>query len=140
MTVVGYTTGVYDMFHIGHLNLLRQARERCDRLIVGVTTDELSESRKGKTPIIPFIERRAIIESIRYVDEVVPQEHMDKFAAWRALQFDVMFVGDDWRGTPSWVSFEQELATVGARVEYLPYTMHTSSTMLRTKLFGSETA
>lgn len=140
MTVVGYTTGVFDLFHVGHLNILRQAKENCDELIVGVTTDELSESRKGKTPIIPFAERLAIVESVRFVDRAVPQAHMDKLQAWHDYRFDVMFVGDDWRGTPAWNQLEVDLGALGARIEYFPYTMHTSSTMLRRRLFGAESA
>src|SRR5690349_6352897 len=96
--VVGYTTGVFDLFHIGHLNVLKRASEVCDELIVGVTTDELSESRKGKRPIVPEAERMEIVANVRYVDRVVPQVDMDKMGAWHALQFHVMCVGDDWRG------------------------------------------
>src|SRR4051794_31683116 len=137
MTVIGYTTGVYDMFHIGHLNLLRRASERCDRLIVGVTTDDLSESRKGKRPIIPQDERMEIVRSIRYVDQVVEQAHMDKVQAWHDHHFDVMFVGDDWKGTAAWDRLERQFALLGARIEYFPYTAHTSSTALRAALFGT---
>jgi glycerol-3-phosphate cytidylyltransferase len=135
--VVGYTTGVYDMFHIGHLNVLRAARQMCDRLVVGVTTDDLSEARKGKRPIIPQDERMDIVRSIRYVDEVVPQATMDKMAAWRDVGFNTMFVGDDWKGTVIWNRFEREFALVGVKIAYLPYTGHTSSTALRALLFGA---
>ena len=137
MTVVGYTTGVFDMFHIGHLNILRNAKSRCDHLIVGVTTDELSESRKGKRPIIPQDERMEIVRSVRYVDEVVEQSSMDKIQAWRDHPFDVMFVGDDWKGTALWEQLEREFALLGVRIEYFPYTPQTSSTALRAKLFGT---
>ena len=137
MTVIGYTTGVFDMFHIGHLNILRRASERCDRLIVGVTTDDLSESRKGKRPIIPQDERMEIVRSIRYVDSVVEQASMDKIQAWHDHHFDVMFVGDDWQGTTAWNQLERQFALVGARIEYFPYTAHTSSTALRAALFGT---
>ncbi|GAB4070833.1 adenylyltransferase/cytidyltransferase family protein [Angustibacter speluncae] len=133
---IGYTTGVYDMFHVGHLNILRQAREGCDYLVVGVTTDELSESRKGKRPIVPFLERVEIVQNVRYVDDVVPQSHMDKMEAWRNVRFDVMFVGDDWKGTPQWDALEREFAEVGVRIVYFPYTEHVSSTQLRAKAFG----
>lgn len=132
--VVGYTTGVFDMFHVGHLNILRNARSRCDHLIVGVTTDEFSESRKGKRPVVPEMERMQIIESIRYVDQVVRQYSGDKVQAWRDHPFDVMFVGDDWKGTPTWDALEVEFATLGVAIEYFPYTTHTSSTMLRSVL------
>ncbi|HEY9412864.1 MAG TPA: adenylyltransferase/cytidyltransferase family protein [Jiangellaceae bacterium] len=94
-TVVGYTTGVFDMFHIGHLNILRNARSACDYLIVGVTTDELAVRRKGRAPIVPLFERMEIVQNVRFVDDVVPQATMDKMQAWRNLKFDVMFVGDD---------------------------------------------
>ena len=93
--VIGYTTGVFDMFHIGHLNILRRAKEQCDYLIVGVSTDELVKSYKNKTPVIPFEERKAIIEAIKYVDKVVPQTSMDKFSAWQELKYNVIFHGDD---------------------------------------------
>ncbi|SFX08906.1 adenylyltransferase/cytidyltransferase family protein [Marinospirillum alkaliphilum] len=128
---IGYTTGVYDLFHIGHLNVLKRARLECDYLIVGVTTDELCESRKGKRPIIPFVERMEIVEHIDFVDEVVPQVNMDKMEAWRNLKFDKMFVGDDWKGSEKWNQMEKEFAAVGVEIVYFPYTSHTSSTKLR---------
>lgn len=128
---VGYTTGVFDLFHIGHLNVLRRAKMECSYLIVGVTTDELSQQVKRKTPVIPFAERMQIVDNIKYVDEVVPQTSMDKMAAWRDLRFDVMFVGDDWKGSAKWDSLEREFAAVGVGIHYFPYTEHTSSTLLR---------
>lgn len=131
MKTIGYTTGVYDLFHIGHLNLLKKARLECDYLIVGVSTDELSESRKGKRPIIPFVERLEIVEHIKFVDEVVPQINMDKMEAWNNLRFDKMFVGDDWKGTDKWNKIEKEFGEVGVEVIYFPYTQHTSSSKLR---------
>ena len=131
---VGYTTGVYDMFHVGHLNILRNARSQCDHLIVGVTTDTMSESRKGKRPVVPETERLQIVESVRWVDQVVAQTSSDKLQAWRDLQFDVMFVGDDWKGTPIWDALEAEFAALGVEIVYFPYTTHTSSTMLRRAL------
>lgn len=127
---VGYTTGVYDMFHIGHLNLLRRAKEQCDYLIVGVTVDELV-SYKNKSAVIPYDERFAIIDSIKYVDETVPQENMDKMEAWEKYKFDVMFVGDDWKGTEKWNEFERIFKEVGVDIVYFPYTIGTSSTKLR---------
>ena len=132
---IGYTTGVYDMFHVGHLNILRRARENCDHLIVGVTTDELSLSRKGKLPIVPFLERMEIVQNVRYVDEVVPQAHMAKLEAWNNLRFDVMFVGDDWRGSPAWTALEEQFSAVGVEIAYFPYTEHTSSSLLRQRVF-----
>ena len=129
--IVGYTSGVYDLFHVGHLNILRNAKSQCDRLIVAVTTDELSLSRKGKKPVIPFQERVAIISELRCVDEVVPQESMDKFGAWERHNFHRMFVGDDWKGHPKWVELEDRFAPHGVEIVYFSYTKHTSSTKLR---------
>lgn len=134
--IIGYTTGVFDMFHIGHLNILKQAKEHCDFLIVGVSTDELVESYKHKRPIIPFEERKSIVESIRYVDKVVAQTDRDKIAAFERLKFDVMFVGDDWKGKPLFVEVEEYLHQHGADVVYFPYTQGTSSTILREKLLN----
>ena len=131
---VGYTTGVFDMFHIGHLNILRRAKEKCDYLIVGVSTDELVMEYKNKTPIIPFEERAEIVRSIDCVDRVIAQENRDKYAAWRELKFDVMFVGDDWKGKPLFMKVEEEFKKVGVDVVYFPYTKDTSSTILKEKL------
>ena len=131
---IGYTTGVFDMFHIGHLNILRQAKEHCDYLIVGVSTDELVIKSKGHAPVIPYDERRTIVEAIKYVDEAVPQVDKNKFGAWEKYHFDVMFVGDDWKGKPLFMEAEAKLNTVGVEVVYFPYTAHISSSMLRNKL------
>ena len=131
---IGYTTEVFDMFHIGHLNILRRAKEKCDYLIVGVSTDELVMEYKNKTPIIPFEERAEIVRSIDCVDRVIAQENRDKYAAWRELKFDVMFVGDDWKGKPLFMKVEEEFKKVGVDVVYFPYTKDTSSTILREKL------
>lgn len=128
--VIGYTTGVYDMFHTGHLNLLRRAREQCDELVVGVTTDDLVIDRKHKSPIVPFSERVQIVEAIRYVDRVVAQESMDKWAAWQRIRFHRMFVGDDWKGTPQWDAYERQFSEVGVEIVYFAYTEGTSSTKL----------
>lgn len=130
---IGYTTGVYDMFHIGHLNILRRAKEQCEHLIVGVSTDSLVENYKHKTPVIPFEQRAAIVEACRYVDEVVPQTSMDKLDAWQTLHFDVMFHGDEWRGTELYNEYERRFAEVGAVIVYLPHTDGISSSMLREK-------
>jgi glycerol-3-phosphate cytidylyltransferase len=134
--IVGYTTGVYDMFHIGHLNILKRAKAECDYLIVGVTTDELSQSRKGKLPIIPLVERMQIVKNLSFVDEVVPQETMDKFEAWEKYQFDKMFVGSDWKGTDKWNQMEIDFAKVGVEIVYFPYTDTTSSTLLKERLLN----
>jgi glycerol-3-phosphate cytidylyltransferase len=131
---IGYTTGVYDMFHIGHLNLLRRAKEQCDYLIVGVSTDELVMKSKNHLPVIPYEERAAIVAAIRYVDEVVPQVDKNKFGAWEKYGFNAMFVGDDWKGKPLFMEAEKKLNEVGVDVVYFPYTGHISSTMLREKL------
>ncbi|MBC2166272.1 adenylyltransferase/cytidyltransferase family protein [Listeria booriae] len=130
---IGYTTGVYDMFHIGHLNLLKRAKAQCDYLIVGVTVDELV-SYKKKQAIIPFEERIEIVKHISYVDEVVPQVNMNKMEAWQRLGFDAIFVGDDWKGSDTWNQFEADFNKVGVTIEYLPYTKGTSSTQLRQTL------
>lgn len=128
--IVGYTTGVYDMFHIGHLNILKRAKEQCDYLIVGVSTDELVLCDKNKSPIITFEERIKIVESIRYVDKVVPQFDKNKIKAWEKYKFDKMFVGDDWKGTDTWNKFEKQFAQVGVEIVYLPHTDGISSTKL----------
>ena len=138
-TIVGYTSGVYDMFHIGHLNVIKHAKERCDYLIVGVSTDEVVEKNKNKTPIIPFSERLAIVEAIKYVDKAVPQERYDiegKIKTVKKYGIDVMFVGSDWQGTEKWKKIEDELAKVGCKVVYLPHTDGISSTLLREKIKG----
>ena len=129
--IIGYTTGVFDMFHIGHLNILRRAKEKCDYLIVGVSTDECVESYKHHIPIIPFEQRAAIVAAIKYVDEVVPQKTMDKLAFLKCRHFDVMFHGDEWKGTDLYNKYEKEFAEYGARIEYLPHTEGISSSMLR---------
>jgi len=131
MKKIGYTTGVFDLFHIGHLNILKRAKLECDYLIVGITTDELSLSAKKKMPVINFQERMEIVESIKFVDEVVPQVNYDKLEAWNNLKFDKIFVGDDWKGTEKWNIIEEELSRYGIEVNYFPYTSHTSSTKLR---------
>ena len=135
---VGYTTGVFDMFHVGHLNILRRAKEQCEHLIVGVSTDKLVESYKHKCPIIPFEERKAIVQAIRYVDEVVAQEDRDKIGAYERIKFDAMFVGDDWRGKPLFQETEAYLNQHGADVVYFTYTPGTSSSILREKVLNNK--
>lgn len=127
---LGYTTGVYDMFHIGHLNILKKSKEQCEKLIVGVSTDELVESYKGKRPVIPFEERIAIIESIRFVDEVVPQTSMDKMEAWRRLHFDALFHGSDWKNSDMYNRIISDFDKVDVDVVFLPHTEGVSSTLL----------
>jgi len=131
--MIGYTTGVFDLFHIGHLNLLKRAKENCNFLIVGVTTDELV-SYKHKKAVIPFNERIEIIDALKYVDKVVPQDSMDKLEVWKKLKFDVMFVGDDWKSTEKWNLYEEQFNEVGVKIIYFPYTKTTSSTLLNETL------
>lgn len=131
--LIGYTAGVYDLFHVGHLNLLRNARAMCDRLIVGVTTDEVARYKR-KDPVMPFSERIELVRACRYVDVAVAQVDLDKFAAWERVHYDRLFVGDDWFGHASWKNYETKLAAVGAQVIYLPYTQGTSSTKLQQAL------
>ena len=132
---IGYTSGVYDMFHIGHLNVILHAKEYCDYLIVAVSTDEVVQNNKHKTPIIQFEDRIRIVESIRYVDKAVPQmDYNDKIGAAKKYNIDVMFVGDDWKGTEKWNKIELQLKEIGVDLVYLPYTKSISSTMLREKI------
>ncbi len=127
--IIGYTTGVFDLFHIGHLNILRNAKSMCDKLLVGVTSDELV-AYKHKQAVIPFQERLEIVQSNKYVDAAVGQYNMDKFEAWKKLKFDVMFVGDDWYNTEKWQDFEKQFTKVGVKIVYFPYTKGTSSTLI----------
>lgn len=131
---IGYTTGVFDLFHIGHLNILKRAKEQCDFLIVGVTTDALCFERKGKMPIICEADRVKIVEAIRYVDRVVLQVDMDKRKAVEQLHADAVFVGSDWKGTEAWNSYEQQFSELGCEVVYLDHTDGISSTILRKRM------
>ena len=137
---MGYTTGVFDMFHIGHLNILKRAKEQCEFLIVGVTTDELCFQRKQKYPIICESDRIAIVAELRCVDQVVPQENMDKLEAVKKYGADAVFVGSDWKGTDAWNQYEKEFAEVGCTVVYLDHTDGISSTILRDRLNAGEKA
>jgi glycerol-3-phosphate cytidylyltransferase len=128
---IGYTTGIFDLFHIGHLNILKRAKLNCDYLVVGVSTDELALKLKGRSPVIPFDERIEIVKSIKYVDRAVPELTADKLEAWRDLHFNVIFKGDDWKGTVTWNQLEKDFNAVGVNVIYFPYTTTTSSTTLR---------
>lgn len=132
--IVGYAPGAYDLFHVGHLNILRHAKRRCDYLIAGVVADEVLETTKGRRPLVPLAERMEIVRHISYVDEVVAETQPDKVETWREVGFDVIFKGDDWRGTPKGDRLERDFAAVGVEVIYFPYTMHTSSTALRRAL------
>ena len=132
--IIGYTSGVFDLFHIGHLNILKNAKSKCDFLIVGVTIDELV-SYKKKSSVIAFEERIEIVKSIKYVDKVVPQRNIDKFDAWEKYKFNKIFVGSDWEGTDEWKKYEHSLSKHGVVFEYFPYTEGTSSTLIRELLF-----
>lgn len=133
----GFTVGTFDMFHVGHLNLFRQAKEYCDYLIVGVHSDEWVMHCKSRPTVIPYEDRAEIVGAIRYVDEVVKNETRSKTEAWEKFHFDVAFIGDDWKGTEVWNKIEQELNKVGCDVIYIPYTKGISTTELRQKLSGS---
>ena len=128
---VGYTAGVYDLFHIGHLNILRKAKSMCDYLIVAVSTDELVQGYKGKSPVIPYTERAAIVQAIRYVDEVVPQTSRNKLEAFEKYKYDAMFVGDDWKSDPMWEKLGKDLEKRGSQIVYFKYTKDVSSTFLK---------
>ena len=131
--IIGYTTGVYDLFHIGHLNLLKNAKGMCDKLIVGVTVDELV-AYKGKKSIIPFEDRIEIVRSIKYVDAAVPQYDMDKLSACKKLGAKFLFVGDDWYGTEKWREYEKQFKEEGIQIVYFPYTKGVSSTKINEAL------
>lgn len=131
---IGYAAGAFDLFHIGHLNILREAKQRCDHLIAGVVSDEMLELTKGRAPIIPLEERMEIVSHISYVDQVHPETVEDKLETWEQLHFDVFFKGDDWKGTDRGRDLERRFAEVSVEVVYFPYTRHTSSTKLRTAL------
>lgn len=131
--VIGYTTGVFDLFHVGHVNVLRNAKSMCDRLIVGVTVDELV-AYKNKKSVIPFEERIEIVRACKYVDLAVPQMTMDKLDALDRYKFDIMFVGDDWYKTDKWEDFDSDFTSRGVRIVYFPYTKSTSSTLINETL------
>tara|TARA_Y100000588_G_C14278114_1_gene935478 strand:- start:7025 stop:7444 length:420 start_codon:yes stop_codon:yes gene_type:complete len=131
--IIGYTSGVYDLFHVGHVNILRNAKAMCDKLVVGVTVDELV-SYKGKQPVIPYHERIEVVRACKYVDVAIPQNNMDKAASAQKNHASYLFVGDDWYDTPKWEQHEKELANVGCKVIYFPYTQGTSSSLINQTL------
>ena len=135
---VGYASGVFDMFHVGHLNLLRRARTHCRWLVVGVASDEYVEYLKGRPAVVPCDERFEIVSELGLVDEVLVDRAVDKRLVWHQRPFDVIFKGDDWQGTPRGARLEHEMAGLGVSVVYFPYTEHTSSTMLRSYLSAPE--
>ncbi|MCD7790737.1 MAG: adenylyltransferase/cytidyltransferase family protein [Bacteroides thetaiotaomicron] len=128
---IGYTQGTYDMFHVGHLNLINHAKEYCDYLIVGVNSDSLVQTYKHKTPVISEIERQEIVSNIKAVDRCIIATTLDKIVAWKELHFDAIFIGDDWKGNTRWEQTEKDLEPFGASVVYLPHTDGVSSTILR---------
>ena len=130
---IGYTQGTFDMFHIGHLNLLRNAKNQCEKLIVGVNSDELVKKYKKKTPVICAMDRAEIISELRCVDGVIISDTLDKLHFWKEFKFDAIFIGDDWKGSDRWKNTEIELSKVGAKVVYLKHTEGISSTLLRDK-------
>lgn len=134
--ITGYLPGTFDLFHIGHLNIIKKAKAECEILIVGVNTDEICQTMKNKTPVIPFYERKQIVESIRYVDKVVEQNTSDRYEMWEMYKFDIIFVGDDWRGTDKWNKLQRKFQKVNVEVKYFQYTKTTSSTLIRTKLYN----
>ncbi len=132
--VIGFTAGAFDMFHVGHLNLLKNAKARCDYLIVGVNTDELITTYKNKHAIVPLEERMQIVRAVKYVDEVISVDTLDKEAIWKRKLFDIVFIGDDWKGSERWKETERVMSLHNVEVIYLPYTIGTTSTVLREKL------
>ena len=135
---VGYTDGVYDLFHVGHLNMIQAAKSRCDILIVGVHGDDVVEEYKHRRPIINEEDRRRIIESIKGVDKAVINRFRDKKKLWELHHFDVVFIGDDWKGTERWNRFEKELSEMGVDVVYVPYTKGISTTEIREMIMKTE--
>ncbi|MGN6743167.1 MAG: adenylyltransferase/cytidyltransferase family protein [Amnibacterium sp.] len=131
---IGYAAGAFDLFHVGHLNLLRAARSECDYLIAGVVSDEMLQQTKGITPVVPLAERLEIVRHIAYVDEARAETVPDKLDTWREIGFTHFFKGDDWRGTEKGARLEARFAEVGVEVVYFPYTLSTSSTALRRAL------
>lgn len=132
--IIGFTAGTFDMFHIGHLNLIKNAKSRCDYLIVGVNSDELVQEYKGKKVIVPLEERMEIIRALKYVDEVMQIDSLDKKVSWNAKHYDMLFIGDDWKGNPRWEATKVEMEQFGVQTIFLPHTEGTTSTLLREKL------
>lgn len=135
--IVGYAPGAYDLFHVGHLNILRHAKSRCDFLVAGVVSDEMCLRNKGIQPFVPLRERAEIVRHVSFVDAVYEEHTPEKLDAWEAIRFDRIFKGDDWRDTAKGQKLERDFAGVGVEVVYFPYTVHTSSTILRRVLHQS---
>jgi glycerol-3-phosphate cytidylyltransferase len=134
MIRIGYAPGAFDLFHIGHLNLLRRAKEHCDYLVAGVAADEVLIKHKGVTPVVPLAERLEIVRNVRFVNAAIPALTNDKVEIWRDLRFNVLFKGNDWQGTEKGNKLERELAALGVEVVYFPYSLSTSSSALRRTL------
>ncbi len=132
--IIGFTAGTFDMFHIGHLNLIKNAKARCDYLIVGVNSDELVLEYKNKVAIVSLSERMEIVRSLKYVDEVMRIDSLDKRISWKEKHYDILFIGDDWKGNPRWEATKEEMLQYGVKTIFLPHTQGTTSTMLREKL------
>lgn len=128
--IIGYTTGVFDLFHAGHVRILKKAKSLCDKLIVGASTDRLVKKYKNKYPVLKHKERIEVVKSIKYVDYVVSQNTLNKFTSWKKLKYDFIFVGDDWFATKKWMKLDKEFKTLGVRIVYLPYTKGISSTKI----------
>ena len=137
---IGYAGGAFDLFHVGHLNILKHAKSQCDYLIAGVASEEILLKTKGMTPVVPLAERLEIVSHISYVDEAIAEVELNKLDTWRHRRFDVYFKGDDWKGTEKGMRLERDFAAVGVDVVYFPYTVSTSSTSLRRALELLETS
>lgn len=132
-TIIGYTTGVFDLFHVGHVKLLQNCKSICDKLIVGVTVDKLVKY-KYKKPVIPFSERIEIVRACKYVDMALPQVDMNKIKVIKKLKCNFLFVGDDWYLNKKWINYENQLNKLNCRIIYFPYTSTTSSTLINNTL------
>ncbi len=128
--VIGYTTGVFDLFHVGHVRILKKSKSLCDKLIVGVSSDKLVKKYKNKYPVISQKERIEVVKSNKYVDYVVSQNTLNKFISWKKLKYDIMFVGDDWYASKKWKILDKKFKELGVKIIYLPYTKKTSSTKI----------
>lgn len=132
--IIGYTTGVFDLFHVGHVRILRNAKAMCDKLVVGVSTDELVSEYKFKKTVIPFVERLEVVSNSKYVDVAVAQTSGNKLDAWHRFKFDVMFVGDDWYKSEKWQELDEQFKHINVRIVYFPYTQTTTSTLINETL------
>lgn len=132
--IIGYTQGTYDLFHVGHLNLLENAKRQCDYLIVGVNSDKLVQQYKNKTPVINDQDRARIVGSIKAVDKVYIANTLDKLKIAKMVDFDVIFIGSDWKGNERWNQTEKDLQKIGRKLVFLPHTDGISTTDLVAKI------